>query len=62
MNPFENPDYEFLALINDRGQYSLWPTFKSVPEGWRIAFGPAERSDCLNHIDENWADLRPEGG
>ena len=35
-NPFENETDTYHALINDEEQYSLWPAFLSVPDGWRI--------------------------
>lgn len=59
-NPFENPDGTYLALVNDEGQYSLWPEFAAVPAGWTIAHGPAARQSCLDHINANWTDMRPK--
>ncbi len=58
-NPFDDPDGVFHALINDEGQYSLWPTFVPVPDGWSVELGPASRQDCLDHITRSWTDLRP---
>jgi MbtH protein len=58
-NPFEDPDGEFLALVNDEGQYSLWPSFADVPAGWTATFGPARRQECLDHIEAAWTDMRP---
>lgn len=58
-NPFEDADGTFLALVNDEGQYSLWPTFVDVPAGWSTAFGPAGRQECLDHIESAWTDMRP---
>lgn len=58
-NPFENEDGRYYALINDEGQYSLWPVFAEVPEGWRIVHGEAGRQECLDFIEENWTDMRP---
>lgn len=57
-NPFENEGGKYFALVNDEGQYSLWPTFLDVPEGWNIAF-EGVRKECLDHINENWIDMRP---
>lgn len=59
INPFDDSDGRFLALINDRGQYSLWPTFAAVPAGWRTDFGPAAREEVLAHIEAHWRDLDP---
>lgn len=58
-NPFEDPDGRYYALVNDEGQYSLWPTFVDVPAGWRIVHGEADRDGCLAYINENWTDMRP---
>lgn len=58
-NPFENPDGSYFALINDEGQYSLWPAFIDVPAGWRVAHGEDGRQACLDYIEANWTDMRP---
>jgi MbtH protein len=58
-NPFEDEDGSYLVLINDEGQYSLWPGSIDVPVGWRIAVGPDRRAACLAHIEEKWVDMRP---
>jgi MbtH protein len=58
-NPFDDQDGTFLALVNDEGQYSLWPEYATVPAGWTISHGPAPRRDCLDHIEAHWTDLRP---
>ncbi len=59
-NPFDDENGTFYALVNDEGQYSLWPTFVPVPEGWSIQHGPETRRSCLEHIEVNWTDLRPK--
>lgn len=58
-NPFDDDSGTFLALLNDEGQYSLWPAFLTVPDGWRAEHGPAARAQCLEHIETNWTDMRP---
>jgi MbtH protein len=59
-NPFEDEDGRYYALINDEGQYSLWPVFVDVPEGWTIVHGEDTRKACLDYIEENWTDMRPK--
>ncbi len=59
-NPFEDPDADYLVLVNDEGQHSLWPTFVDVPEGWNQVFGASPRQDCLDYIEANWTDMRPK--
>ncbi|CAM01974.1 MbtH protein [Saccharopolyspora erythraea NRRL 2338] len=58
-NPFDDENGEFHALVNAEGQYSLWPAFVTVPEGWTVAHGPAGRQACLDHIESAWTDMRP---
>jgi len=46
-------------LVNDEGQYSLWPVFAEVPDGWTVALAETDRQSALDHIEEHWTDLRP---
>ncbi|UOQ48666.1 MbtH family protein [Gracilibacillus caseinilyticus] len=57
-NPFENPEGTFYALKNDKGQYSLWPAFLDIPDGWDIEYGKANREDCIYYIETHWIDIR----
>ena len=58
-NPFEDENGEYLVLVNDEGQHSLWPSFREVPAGWKT-FGPrGKRKECLDWIEVNWTDMRP---
>ncbi|MEU9205629.1 MbtH family protein [Streptomyces sp. NPDC048332] len=58
-NPFEDENGTYLVLVNDEGQYSLWPSYVDVPAGWTLAKGPDGRQACLDFINENWTDMRP---
>ena len=58
-NPFETETAAYLVLVNDEGQYSLWPAFADVPEGWAPTFGPDVRQVCLDHVETRWTDMRP---
>jgi len=60
MNPFEDPDGQYYALINDEGQYSLWPAFVDIPGGWVVSHGVDTRDACLAYISEHWTDMRPK--
>lgn len=59
-NPFENNDGTYLALVNDEGQYSLWPAFIEVPAGWTVALAETDRQSALDHINADWTDMRPK--
>lgn len=56
----DRDDTEFTVVINDQEQYSLWPTFQPVPEGWREVGVRGDRATCLAHIQNVWTDLRPK--
>jgi MbtH protein len=58
-NPFEDPDARYLVLVNDEGQYSLWPLFADVPAGWTVLLRDASRPDALAYVNANWTDMRP---
>jgi MbtH protein len=58
-NPFEDPNGEYLVLVNDEGQYSLWPKFRAVPSGWDVVGPSGKRKECLDWIEANWTDMRP---
>ena len=59
-NPFEDENGVYHVLTNDEGQYSLWPSFKDVPQGWTIAKKSDTRVACLDYINKNWTDMRPK--
>ena len=49
----------FQVLVNDEGQYSIWPGAKEVPAGW-TAIGPTGgKPECIEFIEKNWIDMRP---
>jgi MbtH protein len=59
-NPFDDTGGTFLVLVNDENQHSLWPVSAEVPAGWRTVHGPAARQDCLDYVNANWTDMRPQ--
>ncbi|GAB2461538.1 MbtH family protein [Streptomyces incanus] len=59
-NPFEDDNASYYVLVNDENQHSLWPAFAEVPAGWTVVFGEEPRQACLDHITENWTDMRPK--
>ena len=51
---------EYMCLINDEGQYSLWFTWKDIPSGWKQVGPEGEKSECLAYIEKVWTDIRPK--
>jgi MbtH protein len=59
-NPFEDTNIQYLVLVNDEGQHSLWPSGTEVPDGWTQVHGPVARDACMAYVRENWTDMRPK--
>jgi MbtH protein len=51
------PDY--LVVLNDEEQYSIWAADQPVPAGWRAEGTRGSREECLDHIAVVWTDMRP---
>ena len=49
----------FDVVINVEERYSIWPSFKAKPPGWRAVGKSGRKADCLAYIDEVWTDMRP---
>ena len=58
-NPFEDENGIYHVLINEEGQHSLWPSFITVPDGWTIVHKSDSRAACLEFVEKNWTDMRP---
>lgn len=55
----QDPFDTYAVVINHEEQYSIWPTEKTLPDGWRAAGKEGLKADCLAYIDEHWTDMRP---
>lgn len=55
----EADDLVYTVVINDEEQYSIWPTFRPVPAGWREVGVRGLKAECLAHIETVWTDMRP---
>jgi MbtH protein len=56
---YEDDGIEYTVVLNDEEQYSIWPTYKQVPAGWREIGKVGRKPECLSYIDEVWTDMRP---
>jgi MbtH protein len=53
------PEMAYEVVVNQQGQYSIWPIAKIVPNGWSIAGRQGSKESCLAFISETWTDMRP---
>jgi MbtH protein len=49
----------YKVVLNHEEQYSIWPVYKEIPNGWRDAGKQGTKAECLSHIGEVWTDMRP---
>jgi MbtH protein len=61
VNPFDREEGTFLVLVDAEDRHSLWPAFADLPAGWRVALPETSRVACMDYIEANWTELRPEG-
>lgn len=49
----------YKAVINDEGQYSIWPAERANPVGWYDTGKVGLKDECLSYIKDVWTDMRP---
>lgn len=49
----------YYIVKNIEEQYSIWPSYKKIPNGWEVIGESRIKSECLAYIDQNWTDMRP---
>ncbi|MGJ4884418.1 MULTISPECIES: MbtH family protein [unclassified Bradyrhizobium] len=59
MMVFDREDVTFTVVVNHEEQYSIWPTFKDIPNGWTAVGVTGSKKECLDHIEQVWTDMRP---
>jgi MbtH protein len=47
------------VVVNQEGQYSIWPDNRSDAPGWRQVGKAGAKEECLAYIKEVWTDMRP---
>ncbi|MET8629975.1 MbtH family NRPS accessory protein [Kitasatospora sp. NPDC004669] len=50
---------EYLVVLNDEEQYSIWRAERELPAGWRAEGTRGTKEECLSHIGTAWTDMRP---
>jgi len=47
------------VVMNHEEQYSIWPSGKELPLGWKAVGKQGLKAECLEYIDQVWTDMRP---
>lgn len=57
---FDDESADYLVVVNGEEQYSIWPAGRDLPAGWTAVGEARSRTECLDHIEEVWTDMRPK--
>jgi MbtH protein len=49
----------YTVVVNHEEQYSIWPSDRELPRGWRDEGKKGSKAECLEHIKTVWTDMRP---
>ncbi|MCI0398873.1 MAG: MbtH family NRPS accessory protein [Chloroflexi bacterium] len=49
----------YKVVVNHEEQYSIWPSDREPPLGWREVGMSGPKNECLAYIEEVWTDMRP---
>jgi len=49
----------YKVVVNHEEQYSIWPTERENPLGWKDVGKSGLKDECLAYIKEVWTDMRP---
>lgn len=49
----------YKVVINHEEQYSIWPSYRENPLGWKDVGKSGPKAECLEYIGEVWTDMRP---
>jgi uncharacterized protein YbdZ (MbtH family) len=55
----ENDTTIYKVVVNHEEQYSIWPTDRENPLGWKDVGKSGPKAECLAYIEEVWTDMRP---
>lgn len=49
----------YKVVVNHEEQYSIWPSERDSPLGWKDVGKNGLKQECLDYIKEVWTDMRP---
>lgn len=58
-NDDKEDNTKYKVVINHEEQYSIWPVDRENALGWNDEGKIGTKKECLSHIKEVWADIRP---
>lgn len=56
---FDDEEAIFHVVVNHEEQYSIWPDYREIPNGWKAVGVTGKKKECLAYIEQVWTDMRP---
>ena len=56
---FDDEEAIFNVVVNHEEQYSIWPDYREIPNGWTAVGVSGKKKECLAYIEQVWTDMRP---
>ncbi len=60
INHTDEDKNEYIVLINDEEQYSLWIAWRDIPAGWKAVGPRGSKQVCIDYVEANWTDMTPK--
>ena len=60
MDQIDSTSTQYMVVINEEEQYSIWRLRRPVPAGWSQVGVTGELESCLDYIESVWTDMRPK--
>lgn len=60
MSSTDEDERDYVVLVNDEEQYSVWLAGSPVPNGWRKVGTHGKKAECLKYVGTAWTDMRPK--
>lgn len=51
----------YVVVVSHEEQYSIWPSNRELPLGWKADGTSGTKAECLAYIESVWTDMRPAG-
>jgi MbtH protein len=55
----DDDNRQYRVVVNHEEQYSIWPSDREIPTGWKDAGKVGTKQECLDFVKQVWTDMRP---
>jgi len=56
MGDEDDPMHPYTVVVNNEGQYTIWPAWREMPRGWVSAGFEGTQRACLERVKQLWTE------